>query len=130
MNQEEIKAINHHYCRFADKWHQMYLGFTSSFVDDKDGIIFIKTRVGTQCKLTSEEVSLKVAECFSQMHELIGASGYHLEVVKIENITGLVFDVNDLNRNDTIKTSLDKLTAPVVERKETIQIFKGTYPIP
>ncbi len=129
MEKEQIKKLSHYYCQIADKWHQMYLGFTSEFLDYDDGIIFINTRVGKRCELTDEEVLEKVTSSFLKVPELSDARGFNLTFVRTENVTGAVFDPKDLDIDKKIEDYVNSLKAAVVDIEESRRVFEGKYTI-
>jgi len=122
-----LKEINKKHMFESDKWFRMYVGVSSTLIDYRDDIVYIKIE-NTERQLKSDvNLASKIITSWKRDidSELKIARGFVIYMYKTNKSTGFTL-VNDEIRNNELKEkSTNEMN--VKEELELINIFSGIF---
>ena len=130
MDKELIEEINYWHVKGVDKWHRMFDGYSSDFIDLVNDTLYLEIHLTPSFKRNPIKIAKQVAgEWVDYRQQLAQAKRYHVTVINTDAESGFVISLETVKDTNKVQKLIDKLKTGGSGKKTSKErsVVEGIY---
>ena len=130
MDKELIKEINFSHVMGVDKWHRMFDGYSSDFIDLMDDTLYLEIHLTPRFKRDPINIAKQIAEEWVRFNkQLEHAERYHVTLINTDAESGFVISLETVKDTNKVQKLIDKLKTGGSGKKTSKErsVVEGIY---